>query len=68
MRTIMPDNVIEQMIDDCRSVLDIDKAHGGPGFSDWEKEFLDSIEDQYTDRGTLSEKQIAVLKKMWERI
>lgn len=64
----MPDADIQQMIDDCNSVRDIDKAHGGPGFSDWEKGFLESVEAQYESKGRLTDRQQEILWTMWNRI
>ena len=35
--------------------------------SDWELEFLDSISHQLTRTGSLSEKQIEILDRIWNK-
>lgn len=59
---------ISQMIDDCNEVKDIPESSGGPGFNDWELEFLDSVEDQYAKKGKLTETQIEKLEELWDKI
>ena len=55
---------IEQALEECKSVFN---ASNCP-FSEWEMEFIDSIENQYLDRGSLSEKQSEKLQKIWDKI
>lgn len=64
----MPTTDTQQMVDDCLSVLDIDVAHGGPGYDSWEKEFLSSVAAQFDDRGSLSPKQRDKLYELWMKI
>lgn len=64
----MADDDIRQMIDDCESVKDIPRSRGGPGFSEWELDFLESVADQFDERGTLTEKQREKLRAMWDRV
>lgn len=59
---------ISQMLDDCDSVLGIPRSRGGPGFSEWEVEFIESVRDQYESRGSLSPKQTEKLTELWNRI
>jgi hypothetical protein len=59
---------VQQMIGDCQNVRNVARCRGGPGFSEWELEFLDSIDEQFGRRGWLSEKQIERLRQMWNRI
>ena len=40
---------VETMLSDCRDVVDIPSERGGPGFSQWEQEFLESIGDQLAE-------------------
>ena len=50
----------QQLIDDC---LKRDTK-----LSAWEADFLDSIQDQLTDKGFLSEKQMDTLNNIWEKV
>lgn len=59
---------INTMLDDCNSAAPVTEENGGPGFTQWELEFLDSIEDQYADRGELSLRQEETLRKIWNKI
>lgn len=59
---------IERWIEDCQEVRNIDGAHGGPDFTKWEQDFLDSVAEQFEERGALSQKQTDILKGMWDRI
>ena len=36
--------------------------------STWECEFIESIKEQLTDRGRLSEKQLDRLDEIWEKV
>ncbi len=36
--------------------------------SDWELEFIDSISHQLTRTGSLSEKQIEILDRIWNKV
>jgi len=59
---------IETMINDCLSALNIPRSRGGPGFNQWEREFLESIEDAFKTYGKLTEKQYDKLHSLWSRI
>lgn len=39
--------------------------HNGRGLTKWEEEFISDIKDQFTDRGTLSEKQEEILERIY---
>jgi hypothetical protein len=56
------------MIDDCQSVIDIDRAHGGPGFDDYEKEFLESVAEWFDEHDSVTGKQYKFLKNLWDRV
>jgi hypothetical protein len=58
----------QQKVDDCMSVINITVSRGGPGYNDWEKEFLESVEDQLNGGGGLTEKQEKVLQRLWDKI
>lgn len=34
------------MLEDCLEASTVPQQNGGPGFNDWELEFLDSVQDQ----------------------
>ena len=55
---------IEQAIDDCISSLN---AVNCP-FTDWEEDFLGSVQEQYVERGGLSERQCETLQKIWDKV
>ena len=55
---------IELALGDCLGVFD---AANCP-FTDWEREFLISIDEQYSSRGGISEKQQERLQKIWDKI
>lgn len=64
---------VELWLEDCESVVNVEVHSGGPGYTDWEKEFLSSIRDQFdakvrATKRPLSGKQLATLKKMWDQI
>jgi hypothetical protein len=58
---------IESMIADCLDVLNIPKSRGGPGFNDWERGFIESVDLQFRER-SLSEKQLEKLQDIWDKI
>ena len=51
---------IETLIEDCLNRYD--------KMNDWEREFMESIKDQYDDRGTLTETQEIKLNDIWEKV
>ena len=59
---------IETWLDDCDEVRNIDKHRGGPDFNAWELDFLDSVREQFEERGTLTEAQTDKLKTIWDKI
>jgi len=58
----------EEMLDDVESAREVAPRRGGLAVSKWELDFIDSIREQFDDRGTLTEKQINVLRGIWDRI
>jgi len=51
------------MIDDCFATKRREEK-----LTEWEHEFLQSLEEQVASRRSLSEKQIAVLERVWEKV
>lgn len=37
----------------------------GVGLSKWESDFIQSLDDQFSERGSLSEKQMEVLERIY---
>jgi hypothetical protein len=68
MQEVKETDEIERPLSDCESALDIPKSRGGPGFNDWEKEFLGSIREQFDDKGWLTSPQVDKLRQLWDRI
>lgn len=59
---------VEEMLEDCNDVKDITSERGGPGFSQWELEFLESVTDQFAERRTLTTAQEEKLGELWDKI
>lgn len=55
---------ISRIINDCNEAKN---ARNSP-FSSWDKEFLESIEEQWTEKKWLSPKQIETLEDIWDKI
>ena len=54
----------EQMLND---IHESSQARNGVRLSVWEEEFVDSIEYQIGRGRSLTDKQLAVLQRIWER-
>jgi hypothetical protein len=58
----------------CEEQAKFDDATAGPStprrptFTKWERDFLESIRDQYDMRGRLSEKQEDILQQMYDKV
>jgi len=50
-----------------RTAAEIGGRRGGIDLSQWEDEFIDSIEDRLNDGKGLTEKQQIILDKLWDR-
>jgi len=59
---------IEEMLDDCDEASSVPQENGGPGYSEWELEFLDSVREQFNGTGRLSDKQREKLTELWNKI
>lgn len=53
--------------DEVDNVLEALDAHFGDRLSPWEVDFLASVGDQWEQRRSLSDKQRAVVERIWER-
>lgn len=61
----MPQSKHGQWIEDIRAA---DGVSGGITLSQWEQEFVDSVEGRLEAERTLTEKQAETLEKIWDRI
>jgi len=59
---------IEEMLSDCEEAKNIPSQRGGPGYGKKDLDFLESLRDQFEDRGTISEAQHKWLQDLWDRI
>lgn len=50
-----------------REVLETCESEIG-SLTPWEQSFIESISDQYTNRGSLSEKQLAILERIYLKV
>lgn len=55
---------IEAALEDCETAM---SASNCP-FTQWEKEFIESIGEQFDERGGLTTKQEQILEKIWDKI
>lgn len=65
---------VEEMLEACETQVEFDNATAGsastprkPTFNKWEHDFLESIRDQFENRGTLSERQEEILQKLYDK-
>ena len=54
-------------LDDCREMID-DCSDRESQMSEWECDFIESIDEQLYDTKSLSTKQIDVLNRIWEKV
>ena len=55
---------IQEMIDDCLSAASCSNHK----FSAWECDFIESVEAQFNQRKSVTEKQQQILERIWEKI
>lgn len=55
---------IELRLDDCMNVMNCSNV----SFTQWEKEFLNSVYEQFDNVKSLSKKQSEILERIWEKI
>lgn len=61
----MSDPSHRQMVEDIRSA---EGAMGGITLSQWEAEFVESIEEQLGNKRSLTENQAEKLEQIWNRV
>lgn len=49
-------------------LAEIENIPGWNKLTRWEREFIESVSDQFGRRGSLSEKQVETLRKIYERV
>ena len=52
----MTPDLIQQMLSYCEDTLNL---------TNWEEDFIESIRDQFDERGSLSERQAEILEKIY---
>ena len=60
----MTQDRITELLEDCVSVSTVQNCP----FSKWEIDFIESVEEQFSERGSLTEKQTEILEKIWDKI
>lgn len=60
----MKSEEIENMFNDCFEALSCSNSP----FSEWEDEFLNSIQEQWDNKKSLSDNQYEILVRCWEKI
>lgn len=58
-------------VDPSEMVIDIQAADGVSGgirLTEWESEFVDSIQDQLNDGKSLTDRQLKKLESIWDRV
>jgi hypothetical protein len=62
----------QKMIEDCLNVLNIARSNGGPGYNKWERDFIESVDEQLNttngQKQRISDRQYNVLEKLWNKI
>lgn len=56
------------ILEDIENVAGVPKENGGPGYSKWEMDFIESISEQLNEGRKLSEKQEEKLRELWAEI
>lgn len=60
----MDEHTIQEALDDCLSAI---SARNCP-FSPWDREFLESVAEQWEERQSLSERQQDALRDIWDKV
>jgi len=58
----------QEMLDDCEAAIRVPAERGGPGYTEWEHEFLVNINAQMLDGKLLSSGQRAKLDQLWRKL
>jgi hypothetical protein len=57
-----------ELLEECEAAAEILECNGGPDLTDWEREFLESVREQYDDRGRLTIRQEEILQQIHDKI
>lgn len=57
----------QEMIEGVRSAARVEVHNGGLELTEWEQTFVDNVERQLGRERDLSEKQLAILRELWDR-
>ena len=60
----MTNDDVERAMSEIEDAISLDDGE----FTDWELEFIDSVRDGYEQYGRLTEKQLEVLEKIWDKV
>lgn len=64
----MDEKRARELLDDCENVASVSQDNGGPGFSQWELEFLESISEWLDAGRSLTDPQAEKLQQIWNKI
>ena len=64
----MTKDEIEELLSDCEAAKNIPSQRGGPGYGKKDLDFLESVREQFDDRGSISEAQHKWLQDLWDKI
>lgn len=56
------------LLEDVENVAHVPRERGGPGYTKWELDFIESISEQLKGGCRLSEKQEEKLRELWGEI
>jgi hypothetical protein len=65
-------DTIKEWLEACEGASTVTKSNGGPGYSKWEQDFLESIREQFDEKRNdrkhpLSGKQLVKLHQLYDR-
>lgn len=60
----MDKDKINEMIMDILDVANVSNT----AITKWEKDFVESVQEQFIEKGSLSEKQEQTLERIWDKI
>lgn len=63
---------IEEMLDACERAAELDDQDSAATpiqctYTAWERSFLESVREQFDDRGSLSGRQLAILQELYDK-
>ena len=60
----MTNDDVERALDEINDCIGLDEDR----FTEWDLEFIDSINEGYSKYGSLTEKQLVVLERIWDKV